>query len=134
MTMNERLLKQRYEIIDGKIIMMSPRPVVNHNTIIVNLSIIFGNYLDGKKCINLSDGVDMHLDENNTVIPDSMIICNRDIIKRDGIYGAPDLIVEVLSLSTARRDRSVKKNLYETNSDEKIIEWTYNNCIFGIDY
>ncbi|WP_327323477.1 hypothetical protein [Lysinibacillus parviboronicapiens] len=23
---------------------------------------------------------------------------------------------------------------YETNEDEKIIDWTYNNCIFGIDY
>ncbi|WP_411830076.1 Uma2 family endonuclease [Metasolibacillus meyeri] len=42
-----------------------------------------------------------------------MIICNQDIIKRDGIYGAPDLVVEVLSPSTARRDKGEKKALYE---------------------
>ncbi|MEC1180190.1 Uma2 family endonuclease [Metasolibacillus meyeri] len=63
MAMNERHLKERSEMIDGKTIMMSPRPVVNHNKIIVNLSILFGVYLKGKGCINLSDGVDVHLDE-----------------------------------------------------------------------
>ncbi len=60
-----------------------------------------------------------------------MIICNRDIIKRDGVYGAPDLIVEVLSPSTARRDRGDKKTLYEQHGvqeywiispDEKSVE------------
>ncbi|WP_341302397.1 Uma2 family endonuclease [Lysinibacillus sp. FSL H8-0500] len=113
MAMNERRLKQRSEIIDGKTIMMSPRPTVNHNTIIVNLSILFGIYLNGKKCRNFTDGVDVHLDEKNRVVPDSMIICNQDIIKRDGIYGAPDLMVEVLSPSTARHDKIRKKALYE---------------------
>ena len=113
MAMNERLLKQRYEVIDGETIMMSPRPTINHNTIIVNLSALFSMYLNEKKCRNFTDGVDVHLDEYNTVIPDSMIVCNQDIIKQDGIYGAPDLIVEVLSPSTARHDKIRKKALYE---------------------
>lgn len=80
----------RYEIINGKTVMMSPSSAVNHNTIITNITRIFGNYLDGKRCRNFSDGVDVHLDDKNTVIPDAMIICNRDIIKNDGIYGAPE--------------------------------------------
>lgn len=33
------------------------------------------------------DGVDVHFDEENTFVPDAMIICNRDIIKGDGIKG-----------------------------------------------
>lgn len=103
----------RYEIINGKTVMMSPSSAVNHNTIITNITRIFGNYLDGKRCRNFSDGVDVHLDDKNTVIPDAMIICNRDIIKNDGIYGAPDLIVEVLSPSTTKKDKGVKKALYE---------------------
>jgi len=131
MAMDDRLFKRRSEMINGVTIMISPRPVVNHNKIIVNLSILFGVYLKGKRCINLSDGVDVHLDEQNRVVPDSMIICNRDIIKRDGVYGAPDLIVEVLSPSTARRDRGDKKTLYEQHGvqeywiispDEKSVE------------
>lgn len=105
--------KPRYETINGETIMMSPSPAVNHNTVITNLAKIFGVYLDGKHCRNFSDGVDVHLDEKNTVIPDAMIICNKDIIKSDGIYGAPDLVVEILSPATARRDKREKKSLYE---------------------
>jgi len=105
--------KERREIIDGRIVMMSPRPAVNHNTVITNLTRLLGNYLTKKRCRVFSDGVDVHLDEKNILIPDVMIVCNRDIIKRDGIYGAPDLAVEVLSPSTATRDRREKKMLYE---------------------
>ncbi len=83
-----------YEILNGEIVYMTPRPVPNHNTVIVNLSIIVGNYLKGKKCKVFADGVDVYLDEENNVIPDLMITCNRDIIKSNGVYGAPDLIVE----------------------------------------
>ena len=38
-----------------------------------------------------------------------MIVCNPKIIKEDGIHGAPDLVVEVLSFGTASRDRGKKK-------------------------
>lgn len=103
----------RYEIINGETIMMSPRPAPNHNRVITSISSIFRNYLKGKRCEAFSDGVDVHLDEKNTVIPDVMIICNKDIIKGDGIYGTPDLIVEVLSPSSTKRDKIDKKLLYQ---------------------
>lgn len=102
-----------YELLDGKIVYMTPRPVPNHNTIVINLSIIFGNYLKGKNCKVFSDSVDVYLDEKNNVIPDLMITCNRDIIKSTGIYGTPDFIVEVLSPGTAIKDKGYKKDLYE---------------------
>ena len=105
--------EERFEILDGKIVNMSPRPAVNHNIIVVNISTIFKVFLKGKFCTAFSDGVDVHLSEKDTVIPDVMIVCNKDIIKKDGIYGAPDLIVEVLSPSTAKNDKGYKKNLYE---------------------
>lgn len=92
---------------------MTPRSVPNHNTVIVNLSIVFGNYLKGKKCKVFANGIDVYLDEENNVIPDLMITCNRDIIKSNGVYGAPDLIVEILSPSTATNDKGYKKSLYE---------------------
>ena len=41
-----------------------------------------------------------------------MIVCNRDIIKQDAIHGAPDLVVEVLSPTTAKNDRSTKMRHY----------------------
>ena len=42
-----------------------------------------------------------------------MVVCDRSKIKPDGVYGPPDLVVEVLSPSTARNDRMHKKDVYE---------------------
>ena len=102
-----------YEVLDGKIFYMSPRPAIDHNRVINNISTIFSVFLKGKKCVPFCDGVDVFLTEKDTVIPDFMVVCNRDIIKVDGIYGVPNLIVEVLSPSTAKNDRGYKKDLYE---------------------
>lgn len=102
----------REEMLDGKIYMMSS-PSVNHSTVSSNIYYAFRTYLNGKSCRVFNDGVDVYLTENDRVIPDAMIVCQRDIIHLDGIYGAPDLVVEVLSPSTAKNDRGYKKDLYE---------------------
>lgn len=109
---NDRNIKIKTELIDGKIFMMSPRPRVEHATVCTNIASEFRSYLKGKTCRAFCDGVDVFLDENNRFVPDTMIVCNPDIIKHDGIYGAPDLVVEVLSRITAKNDRSKKKYTY----------------------
>jgi len=99
------------EIINGKVVTMAPaRPA--HQMAIYRISRIFGNYLEGKPCKVLFD-VYVHLTNKNKVAPDISIVCNPDIIKEDGIHGAPDLVIEVLSSSTAARDRLEKKKIYE---------------------
>jgi Uma2 family endonuclease len=45
-------------------------------------------------------------------VPDIMVVCNKDKRKNDGIYGAPDLIVEITSKSTARQDYYLKYSNY----------------------
>lgn len=102
----------REELLHGEIYMMSS-PSINHNQTASNIYYAFRSYLKGKTCRAFNDGVDVYLSENDRIIPDAMIICNKDIICQDGIHGAPDLIVEVLSPSTAKNDRSYKKDLYE---------------------
>lgn len=109
---DDRNIKIKTELIDGKIFMMSPRPRVEHATVCTNIASEFRSYLKGKTCRAFCDGVDVFLDENNRFVPDTMIVCNPDIIKHDGIYGAPDLVVEVLSKTTAKNDRSKKKYTY----------------------
>ena len=47
------------------------------------------------------------------VEPDISVICDRDKLDRHGCKGAPDLIVEILSPSTQRRDRLIKLELYQ---------------------
>lgn len=102
----------REELLNGEIYMMSS-PSVNHNRVAGNIYHIFRSHLKEKKCEAFSDGADVFLTENDRVIPDVMIVCNKDIVKRDGIHGAPDLIVEVLSPGTAKNDKGYKKELYE---------------------
>jgi len=66
--------------------------------------------------------VDVFLDDDTleegqtpTVVqPDVLVVCDPDKVKDDGIHGAPDFVVEVLSDSTANKDLGVKKQMYES--------------------
>lgn len=99
------------ERIAGKEISMWWRTFLDHNTVTGKLGCIFGNYF-WKKPVMVIGGVGLFLDEENIFVPDVMIISNRESIHEDAIYGAPDLVVEVLSPSTMRRDRTVKMKKY----------------------
>lgn len=102
----------RVELIGGKVVAMSPRPAFNHNRVAENIDFLFRSFLKGKKCVPLGDGYDLFLTDDHHFIPDFMIVCDRDKIRRDGVHGAPDLVVEVLSPTTARNDKTVKKAAY----------------------
>ena len=104
------------EIIDGEVIAMSPRPSINHHRASLNIAALFSVFLKGKPCQVFGDGVDLFLSDQNRFIPDGMVVCDPDKVKRDGIHGAPDLVIEVLSPSTARYDRGHKKDAYEAAS------------------
>lgn len=105
--------KHYSEKIFGLDFRMPTMPTVNHNIVMGNIFCTFKEYLRQKPGEAFFRGVDVHFDEDNTFVPDVMIVCNKDIIKPDGIYGAPDLVVEVLSPSTARNDKIIKKAVYE---------------------
>ena len=106
-----------FEIIDGQVYMMSPVRFT-HAIVAGNIYRIFSNYLKGKKCIAIPDGVKVEVTNidngnKNSLVPDCMIVCDRSKIKNDLIAGAPDLVVEVLSKSTMKIDRTIKKDAYE---------------------
>ena len=105
--------KWREEIIGGEVVMMAPART-RHNLVKNNLNIIFGSYLRGKPCTYLPDGEGLILSENeDEYIPDGMVVCDPGKIREDAVYGAPDLVIEVLSPSSARYDRGLKKDSYE---------------------
>lgn len=103
------------ELLDGEVVLMSPRPRIDHNRIALNIANSLKNQIEGtgKPCETFVDGTDVYLGEKDRVIPDVMIICKKEIIREDGIHGAPSLIVEILSPSTRKRDKGYKKDLYE---------------------
>lgn len=113
--MNGNLVPQdwrRKELIDGKIVMMAPASP-SHTYVADNILNIFKNYLKGKTCIPFGDGVLVYLTDKDKFVPDVMVVCDRSKIKPDGVHGAPDLVAEVLSPSTAKNDRTRKKDVYE---------------------
>lgn len=105
-----------FEIINGQVYMMSPARF-DHAAIAGNIFFLFKKYLWGKKCVPIPDGVKVEVKNKagnkNSVVPDFMVVCDRDKIKNNKIVGAPDLVVEVISTSTRKKDRTVKKDAYE---------------------
>jgi Uma2 family endonuclease len=98
------------EIIGGKIVTMAPASP-NHQMVTFKVNKVFDSYLEGKSCKAFYD-VYVNLG-GDKVAPDITVVCNPEIIKKGGIYGAPDLVAEILSPSTSVRDRHDKKNIYE---------------------
>jgi len=107
---------ERWELIDGVPYLMSA-PTVRHQEILGNLYLIFGNYLKGKPCKVYLAPFDVRLNADTTddtvVQPDLQIICDKSIMMNTGCIGAPDMVVEILSPSTSRKDRLLKFNAYQ---------------------
>ena len=99
-----------FEIINGKIYMMS-RPNMDHVTIAGNIHEIFKRFLKGKTC-KVYFEPDVFFDVENNFIPDIVVLCDRSKKKFKGIYGAPDLVMEILSPSTDMKDLGEKKDVY----------------------
>ncbi len=107
---------ERWEIIEGKAWDMSPAPTTSHQIIVVELTVILGNYLKGKKCRVLVSPFDVRLldEESDSVVqPDLSVICDPSKLDKQGCKGAPDIVIEILSPSTAFKDETRKFKLYE---------------------
>jgi Uma2 family endonuclease len=108
----------RCELIAGVPYLMAPAPTPMHQDIAGELAAIFRNFLRGKPCKAFSAPIDVRLnaetDDDTVVQPDLIVVCDKKKIGDKSIDGAPDLVVEVLSPSTATRDRVEKFALYRT--------------------
>lgn len=104
--------EERWEVIDGIAYNMTPSPTAKHQQVAGNLYGILRDKLRGKPCRPFIAPLDVYLDDYNFIQPDVMVVCDGKKI-RDRIYGAPDLIIEVLSPTTSLKDKREKKSLYE---------------------
>ncbi len=103
---------ERWEVIDGEAYDMTPSPIVKHQRLVGNFFIMLGNKLAKRPCQTFVAPLDVYFDDYNFVQPDVMVVCDQEKIK-DRIFGAPDLIIEILSPSTSLKDKREKKLLYE---------------------
>jgi len=113
---------KRRELINGIVQLMSPAPRRKHQSISSLLNYFIVNYLKNKKCEVYTAPFDVRLPKNGekgddkiyTVVqPDISIICDLEKLDDRGCIGAPDLIVEILSPSTAKKDINDKFILYQ---------------------
>lgn len=115
---------ERWELIDGVPYNMSPAPSRRHQGILMRVSLFIGNFLVDKPCqvyfapfdVRLPDFSEEDDNDVSTVVqPDLVVVCDEKKLDDRGCRGAPDLVVEILSPSTSRKDIGVKFDLYERN-------------------
>ena len=130
---------QRWEIIYGEAYNMSPAPDTIHQLISMELAFQLKSQLKEKSCQVIAAPFDVRLpienqkedDIENVVQPDILVVCDPGKLDEKGCLDAPDLIIEILSPSTYRKDRMEKFFLYEqqgvkeywlVSPGEKIVE------------
>lgn len=109
--------KERVELIKGFIHRMSPAPRRSHQEVSSVVQNKLYNFLQGKKCRVYSAPFDVRFVDvdgviRDTVQPDISVICDASKLDDLGCIGAPDLILEILSPSSAQRDLKYKYDLY----------------------
>jgi len=103
---------ERWELIAGEAYNMTPAPGTRHQTILGLLHSRLLRHFDGRKCDVFLAPSDVRLSEEDVVQPDILVVCEKEKVKPTHIEGAPTLVVEILSPSTAVKDRGVKMDLY----------------------
>lgn len=110
---------ERWEIIDGTAYMQAA-PSRIHQEISGELHRQFANYLQGKPCrvyhAPFCVRLDVEKDDNdikNVVEPDITVVCDSSKLDERGCKGSPDMIIEILSPSTGKKDKVIKFNKYE---------------------
>lgn len=106
---------KRYEIIEGDLC-MTPAPVTRHQIIVGRLLHSLLTYLETHPVgIVLTAPCDVLLSNTDIVQPDVLYVHNNSKarVAEQNVQGPPDMVVEVLSPSTAARDRDLKRKRYE---------------------
>ncbi len=105
---------KRYEVVEG-VLYMTPAPNIRHQEVILCIAMhLYQNVHQPGLGMVLFAPVDVELAPNTVVQPDVLVVLNssREILTVSRIVGAPDLVVEVSSPSTATHDRRGKMDAY----------------------
>ena len=113
---------ERWELFEGTAYAMSPAPGRKHQVLLGELFVQLQAWFKGRKCKPHLAPVDVFwtedkrkpLENENTITqPDLFVVCDPSALLPEGVRGAPDFIIEILSPATAYRDATEKKLLHE---------------------
>lgn len=108
--------RRKDEKIDGVIYDVSHSFNYRHGIVNGNICLEITNKLKKSSCLVFMGNLNFkyHPEINDDYLcPDVMVICDRKHLKGSSYTGVPKFIAETLSPSTAKRDRTTKKNIYE---------------------
>lgn len=109
---DEKVSEIKHEYFDGEIFAMSGAST-NHQRIVSNLVMNFGFHLKGTQYEVFSSDIKVRADKGNKYFyPDVLVSCNNEN-GSSHFTEAPRLIVEVLSSSTHKYDRTLKRDIYQ---------------------
>ncbi len=103
----------RWELIDGIAYAMSPAPYLKHQSVAARIWKELDENLDCDECKVYISPVDWVIDEKTVIQPDIVVTCEKIEEDTKFLQEIPKIVVEVLSLSTALKDLTIKFNLYE---------------------
>jgi len=113
------------ELLNGFIRLMSPAPSLRHSVVSRRLSTAMINHVDrnGGDCQVFYAPFDVRFPANpdktgdnqiyTVVQPDICVVCDISKLDERGCLGAPDMVIEIISLSSQRYDLNEKFNIYE---------------------
>ncbi|MDA1348732.1 MAG: Uma2 family endonuclease [Chloroflexi bacterium] len=105
---------ERKELIEGEFY-MTPSPSLWHQDVVIDLGSAMRRYVNARQLGRVTVApFDVIFDEENVVQPDILFVSNERMagLEKGRMHGAPDLVVEILSPSTADRDLTYKLKLY----------------------
>ncbi len=106
-----KLWDGKWELIEGIAYSMAPSPIFEHQNISQNIAYELKEKLKDCKDCKAVLAVDWIISEDTTVCPDNAIVCNKE--KTNFIQTVPEVIFEVLSPSTKKKDRTIKYNIFQ---------------------
>lgn len=112
----------RYQLVEGEL-HLNPTPNRFHQTISRNMmGSVFGYLRKNKIGIFYTAPFDVQLTDLNVYQPDIVYIKNehRSLLTQQGLRGAPDFVVEILSPATAELDLGVKREIYARTGVEEL--------------
>jgi Uma2 family endonuclease len=142
---------QRWELIDGEAWDMSPSPRRTHQQILIQFAGQLDKFFSGKLCRPHIAPVDVflpnstsetstsqkpsdpsiQLESTTTIVqPDAFVVCDPTKLTDLGVTGAPDFVIEILSPTTALKDQTEKRLLYETHGVKEY--WVVNPITYEV--
>ncbi len=107
-------LGPQFQLVDGELLPMAA-PTVLHQEILLNLCVLISIYLRTNRVGRIYPApCDVYLDEHNVFQPDILYVSREraSLVAKEGVRGAPDLVVEILSPSSKTLDRRKKQAIY----------------------